>query len=252
SLPAEYVDENLVALSSVRATTLTLERGNSDIAPVSYAAMGMIASARFGDHEKGYQLAKLACDLVECRGLSHFAGRVFNRYSVVVPWTRPLSEAIDPARRGFRLAARHGEPAFASYACRNLLSVLLALGHRLDQVEHEAEEGLAFVLPFGFYLDRVSAPLALVRMLRGKTATFGSLDDGRFTEQYFEERATREPTRAFLECNYWLRKLQARFFAGDHVSALAAAEEVGSWYARSTYLSRYLVEKSEYQFYAAL
>ena len=27
----------------------------------------------------------------------------------------------------------------------------------------------------------------------GKTATFGSLDDGRFTEQYFEERVTVNP-----------------------------------------------------------
>ena len=252
SLPAEYVDENLVALSIFRATTLSLERGNNDIAPVSYAGMGMIASARFGDHERGYRFAKMACDLVERHGLSHFAGRVYNRYSVVVPWTRPLLEAIEPARRGFQLAAQHGEPAFASYACRNLVSVLLARGHPLEQVEHEAGKGLAFVLPFGFYLDRVSAPLALVRTLRGKTATFGSLDDGRFTEKSFEERATGEPARTFLECYYWLRKLQARFFAGDYVSALTAAEEVGRWYARSASLSLHVVEKSEYQFFAAL
>jgi len=252
SLPAEYVDENLVALSIFRATTLSLERGNNDIAPVSYAGMGMIASARFGDHERGYRFAKMACDLVERHGLSHFAGRVYNRYSVVVPWTRPLLEAIEPARRGFQLAAQHGEPAFASYACRNLVSVLLARGHPLEQVEHEAGQGLAFVLPFGFYLDRVSAPLALVRTLRGKTATFGSLDDGRFTEKSFEERATGEPARTFLECYYWLRKLQARFFAGDYVSALTAAEEVGRWYARSASLSLHVVEKSEYQFFAAL
>ncbi len=252
SLPAEYVDENLVALSIFRATILSLERGNNDVAPVSYAGMAMIASARFGDLETGYRIARMACDLVERRGLSHFAGRVYNRFAVVVPWTRPLAEAIDPARRGFQLAARHGEPAFASYACRNLVSVLLAMGHPLDQVEREAEQGLAFVLPFGSYLDRVSAPLALVRTLRGKTATFGFLDDGRFTEQSFEERATGEPVRMFLECYYWLRKLQARFFAGDYVSALAAAEKVRIWYATSASLSLHVVEKSEYQFYAAL
>ena len=190
SLPAEYIDENLVALSICRATNLSLERGNNDAAPVSYAAMGMIASARFGDHERGYRLAKMACDLVERRGLNHFGGRAYNRFAVVVPWTRPLLEAIDPARRAFQMAKQHGEPAFAAFACRNLVSVLLALGHPLDQVEREAEEGLEFVLPFGFFLDRMSAPLALVRTLRGKTAKFGSLDDGRFTERSFEERAT--------------------------------------------------------------
>src|SRR4029453_13198127 len=112
--------------------------GNNDLAPVSYAAMGMIASARFGHHDRGYRLGKLACDLGGRRGWSPFGGRVYTRFAVVVPWTRPLVEAIDPARRGFQLAARLGEPVFASYACRNLVSLLLALGPPLDQLEPEA------------------------------------------------------------------------------------------------------------------
>ena len=43
------------------------------------------------------------------------------------------------------------------------------------------------------------------------------------TERSFEERVTSQPARAFLERYYWLRKLQARFFAGDYVSAIDAA-----------------------------
>ncbi|TPK96956.1 PAS domain S-box protein [Mesorhizobium sp. B2-4-12] len=252
SLPAEYIDENLVALSICRATNLSLERGNSDAAPVSYAATGLIASAHFGDQEKGYRLGKMACDLVERRGLNHFGGRVYNRFAVVVPWTRPLAEAIDPARRAFQMAKRHGEPAFAAFSCRSLISILLALGHPLDQVEDEAEQGLEFVLPFGFFLDRMSAPLALVRTLRGKTTKFGSLDDGWFKERAFEERATGQPAGAFLECHYWIRKLQARFFASDYLSAVGAAEKVDTWYATSAPLSLLMLEKTEYHFYAAL
>ena len=145
SVPAEYVDDNLVTLSICRATNLSLEHGNSDAAPVSYAAAGMIASARFGHHDRGYRLARMACDLVDRRGLDHFGGRAYNRFAVVVPWTRPLAEAIDPARRAFELAKRHGEPSFAAYSCRSLVSALLAMGHPLDQVEDEAEQGRAFV-----------------------------------------------------------------------------------------------------------
>src|SRR6201999_4084408 len=98
-------------------------------------------------------------------GLNHFGGRAYNRFAVVVPWTRPLVEMIEPARRSFQLAKQYSEPTSAAFACRSLLSVLLVLGRPLDQVEHEAEQGLEFVLPFGFFLDRMSAPLALVRML---------------------------------------------------------------------------------------
>src|SRR5262249_30631108 len=118
--------------------------------------------------------------------------------------------------------------------------------------EREAEQGLEFVRRFGFFLDRISAPLAFVRMLRGRTTTFGSLDDGSFTERAFEERTTGQPAHAILECFYWIRKLQARFLAGDYLSAVDAADKVEKWYATSAFLSLFLVEKAEYQFYAAL
>ena len=252
SSPAEYIGANLITLSICRAANLSLERGNNDAAPLSYAVMALIASAHFGDYEKGYRLGQLACDLVDRRGLNRFAARAYNRFAVVAPWTRQLSDVIGLARRALEMAKRHGEPAYAAFSCRSLISALLASGHPLDQVEHEAEQGLEFVLPFGFFLDRMSAPLALVRTLRGKTAKFGSLDDGRFNERAFEERATGQSVLAFLECHYWIRKLQARFFSGDYRSAIDAADKVEGWYATSAPLSLLMLEKTEYHFYAAL
>ena len=251
-LPALYTDENLYALSVFRATNLSLERGNSDDAPYNYAGMGMIASARFGQYDRSYRLAKMACDLLERPGGNHFGGRTCFIFAVVIPWTRPLTEAIGPARRASQMAKEHGDPAFAAIASRGLNSIFLATGHPLDQVEREAEHGLEFVQRFGFFLDRLSAPLALVRMLRGRTTKFGCLDDGRFTERSFEERTTGHPALALLECYYWTRKLQARFFAGDYVSAIHAADKVETWYATSPSLSLFMLEEEEYHFYAAL
>ena len=245
-------DINLAALGICRAANLSLELGNSDAAPENYQSLGMIASARFGHHEKGYRFGKMACDLLERRGWNHFGAGTYFAFATIVPWTRPIMDGIDPAHRAFQMAIEHANPTDAALASRALTSILLASGHPLDQVEIEAEGALEFVLPFGFFLDRISAPLALVRMLRGKTAKFGSLDDGRFTERAFEERATSQPAQAFLECYYWLRKLQARFFAGDYVSAIDAADKVATWYATSPSLSLFMLEKEEYHFYAAL
>src|SRR5262249_24641771 len=56
----------------------------------------------------------------------------------------------------------------------------------------------------------------------------------------------------FLECYYWIRKLQARFFAGDYASAIDAAEKVETWYATSAALSLFPLEKAECHFYAGL
>jgi PAS domain S-box-containing protein len=252
TLSATYIDENLHALNVSRAVNLCLERGNSDAAPVTYVAMGLLASARFGHHDEGYRLGKMACELLERRGSYHFGGRAYAHFACLIPWTRPLSEGIDPARRAFELAKEHGDPAFAALACRTLNSILLALGHPLDELEREAEHGLEFARRFGSFLDRISTLLALVATLRGRTIKFGSLDNARFTEREFEERATDQAARAYREYQYWIRKLQARFFAGDYVSAIDAAEKVETWYAMSASLSLFMLEQTEYHFFAAL
>ena len=251
-IPALYTDGNLAALSVCRAASLNIQLGNSDTAPGNYQSLALIASARYGHHEKGHRFGKMACDLLERRRWIHLGAGTYFGFASIIPWTRPVIEGIDPARRAIQVAKEHADPTIFALASRTLTSILLASGRPLDQIENEADEALEFLRPFGFFLDRISAPLALVRMLRGKTEKFGSLDDGRFAERDFEERATNQPVRAFLECYYWLRKLQARFFAGDYTSAIDAADKVATWYATSPSLSLFMLEEEEYHFYAAL
>jgi PAS domain S-box-containing protein len=251
-LPALYTDKNLLALSACMAVNLSVEHGNSEGSLLNYVATAMIAGPRFGQYVEGHRFVKLACDLLERRGLTYFGARTYTGFAVVVPWTRPLREGIDPSRRAFQLAKDHGDPTYAALAARGLSTILLALGHPLDQFEREAEDALEFVQRFGLFLDRLSAPLALARMLRGRTAQFGSLDDGQFTECSFEEGCTGQPSRAMLECFYWIRKLQARFFAGDYVSAIDAVDKAETWYATSPGLPLFPLEQAEYHFYAAL
>ncbi|CAB3799100.1 ATP-binding protein [Pararobbsia alpina] len=125
--PTLYTDENLYALTTCRAVNLSLERGNSDAAPAHYAAVGLIAGDRFGHYDEGYRLGKMACDLTERRGLTRFGGKTYSVFALVVPWTRPLRESMDPARRAFQMANEQGDPTFAAYACRKISSNLLAL-----------------------------------------------------------------------------------------------------------------------------
>jgi PAS domain S-box-containing protein len=251
-LAALYTDKNLYALSVCMAVNLSLEHGNSEASPLNYAATGMIAGPRFGHYDEGYRFGRLACNLLELRGLTHFGERAYVAFAIVVPWTRPLREGIEPSRRAFQMAKEHGDPTYAALAARGLSTILIALGHPLDQFQREAEDALEFVQRYGFFLDRLSAPIALARTLRGKTAKFGSFDDGGFMERSFEERITGQPSRAFLECYYWIRKLQARFFAGDYLSAIEAVDKVEKWYATSPGLSLFPLEKAECHFYAAL
>src|SRR5262249_4052415 len=151
---------------------LSLTHGNSEAAPVNYAALALIAGPRFGRHDDGYRFGRMACDLLERRGLTHFGARTFVGFAIMAPWIRPLKEAIEPSRRAFQMSKDHGDPTYAALASRGLSTILLALGHPLDQFEREAQDALAFVQRYGFFLDRLSAPIALARTLRGRTTKF--------------------------------------------------------------------------------
>lgn len=51
---------------------------------------------------------------------------------------------------------------------------------------------------------------------------------------------------------YWIRKLQARFLAGDHASAFDAAERAEKCLSTSASLSVFVLERADYHLYAAL
>lgn len=101
---------------------------------------------------------------------------------------------------------------------------------------------------FGFAVDIIGAQLGLVRTLRGLTPKFGSFDDEEFDEHQLEQRFASTTDLQLAECWYWIRKLQARFFAGDYAAAVAASEMA----QRLWWTSLTTVETAEYHLYSAL
>jgi PAS domain S-box-containing protein len=249
--PAFYTDANLLALVTCRAVNLSLERGNCDASCVAYAYLGIIAGPRFGDYQAAYRFGRLGYDLVEGRGLTRFQARTYMDFgNVVLPWTKHVRAGRDLVRRAFDAANQVGDLTYAAYCCNELNTNLLAAGDPLAEAEREAEHGLAFAQKarFGFVIDTIATQLGLIRTLRGLTPAFGSFDDQHFNELRIERRFSENPDLAFVECWYWVRKLQARFFAGDYASAIEASSQA----QRLLWTSPSYFEKAEYHFYSAL
>jgi PAS domain S-box-containing protein len=249
--PAFYTDANLLALVTCRAINLSLEFGNCDASCVAYVYLGIIAGPRFGDYHAAYRFGQLGYDLVEGRGLTRFQARIYMDFgNVVLPWTRHVRAGRELVRRAFEAANKVGDLTYAAYCGNELNTNLLAGGDPLAEVEREAERGLAFAQKarFGFVIDTIATQLGLVRTLRGLTPAFGCFDDERFDELQIERRFSQNPDLAFVECWYWVRKLQARFFAGDYASAIEASSQA----QRLLWTSPSYFEKAEYLFYSAL
>lgn len=130
------------------------------------------------------------------------------------------------------------------------VTVCLAAGDPLAEVQKECENGLAFAkrVRFGLAIERCGAQLGLILTLRGLTARFGCLDHEGYSELDTERRLAKSPDLVLAEFHYWTRKLQAHFFAGDFASAVDAALQAEPLLWTSTAM----FESAVYRFYGAL
>ena len=248
--PAAFADANLPSLVFCRAVNLSLEHGNSDASCYAYAQLATVLGPHLGDYQTGFRFGRLGYELAERRGLRRYQVGTCLQGGYLMLWTRHVRFCRELLRRAFDAANQIGDLTHAAYSCDELNTNMLAAGDSLVEVQREAENGLAFAqkVRFGLVIDLIGAQLGLVRTLRGLTRKFGTFDDEQFDELRIERRFASNPDLQLAECWYWIRKLQARFFAGDHASAIEAASRAQQllWTSASQF------EMAEYHFYGAL
>ena len=242
-----FTDTNLSALVICRAVSLSIERGNNDSSCLIYVYFSAIAGHRLGDYRNAFRFAQLGYDLVEKRGLKRFQAATYHTFAaMIMPWMKHPLTCGGEARQAFEIANKIGDLTCALHARMGLIGLLIAAGDPLVAVESEAENGFNFAhrAKFAFGSDTIGMLLGFIRTLRGMTAKFGSFDHAEFDEMDFERNLNHPPLAHFW---YWVRKLQAHFFAGDFAPAIEASLK-----ARPLLWSSPTFEIAEYEFYSAL
>jgi PAS domain S-box-containing protein len=248
TIPTLLTDYTLHSLVLWRMVNLSLEFGNTEASCQAYSHIFWIAGIHFGNYEAGRRFGRLGYDLVERRGFKRFQARTYSAYAVgVLVEIGPLRAASDLLRRAFEAAVAAGDLLYAAFACMHLVAILRLAGESLVDAQREAERGLEYAKKarFGLVIDVIATQLAVIRTLRGLTATFGCLNGEQFDELQMERRLGSDRRLAFPEFRYWMQKLQARFFAGDYASAVDAARNVRR-------LLVVTLETGEAHFYSAL
>ena len=249
--PSQAFDQHLSSLVICRMVTLSLEHGNCDGSCFAYVWVAMFGGPRFNNYADGFRFGQLGYDLVEKRGLTRYQARIWmNMGSTVLPWAQHPAKGRELVRRAFDAAYRIGDLTFAAYSRDQLVTICLAAGDPLAEVQTECENGLAFAtsVRFGFVVELCRPLLGFIRTLRGLTPTFGHLDHEGYDEVDTEQRLTGNPNLVFAECYYWIRKSQARFFAGDFESAAEASLNAD----RLLWTSAAMFESAEHRLYGAL
>jgi PAS domain S-box-containing protein len=251
SAPAYFVDANLWCLVPLRMANISAEHGNCDGSCYAYSFMNTIVGQRFGDYRAGLSFGQLSLDLIEKKGLDRFKARVyFGCARSVIPWGRHIRAAAPLIRCTLETALQTGDQTYTAYAYCHLVSIRLASSDPLDEIQREAESALEFAQKtrFALAVDVVMGQLGFIKTLRGLTPQFGSFCDDAFDERRFEQHLEEGPSLIWPACWYWIRKLQARFQAGDFRQAIEAAGKARTLLAATNRM----FEEGDYHFYAAL
>ncbi|MBV8485052.1 MAG: AAA family ATPase [Verrucomicrobia bacterium] len=220
------VNQDLRCFVVARIVNLSLKYGNSDGSCVAYVQLGWLVAPRFGDYHAAFRFGQLGLDLVEKRGLERFRARVSQCFAYFIsPWSRPLQNSLELVRRSFVSALETGDLKYAVFCGDRLITLLLSVGHPLSEVQKEAETRLEFTqrAKFKYVADIIIGNLKFIRALRGLTSSLSSFHDGEFDESRFEQDLRANSNSLFAGCWYWIRKLQALYYADQYDSALVAA-----------------------------
>jgi PAS domain S-box-containing protein len=245
--PAMFTDPNLLSLTVCRAVNLSLEQGHSDGSCVAYVWFGAISGPHFSNYKAGFRFGRLGYELVEKGGLQRFQARTYMWFGqFVMPWTNHLRASREFTQRASDAAYKVGDLFAVAVTFEHLTANSLATGDPLVEAQRVAENGLEFAgrARFAYFIDVIGPQLALIRTLRGLTKKFGSFDDEAGVEHHFAS----VPEATLPQCWYWIRKLQARFFAGDYDAALDASSKA----QRFLWAAPSIFETAEYHFYSAL
>jgi PAS domain S-box-containing protein len=250
-IPAALTDQNLNCLTICKAVSLSIERGNCDASCLAYLMLGRVAIGRYRDYEAAFRFGQVALELVEGHGLKRFQGRAYVFFAAMIaPWMKHARTTNDLARRAFKVANSIGDFTFVNYANTTLNSALLISGDPLSDAQQQVELSLAFAQKARFSgdVDVIIPQLALIRTLRGLTPKFGCFDGELIEELPFERHLAGNSNLRIHECWYWIRRMQARYLAGEYHDALQASTNA----QRLIWISPTHFEEAECHFYGAL
>jgi transcriptional regulator with GAF, ATPase, and Fis domain len=248
---ARFANIKLLFLVLFRMVNLSLHRGHSDASTVAYAEMSQVLGPLFGNFRDGFRFGNLGLALAEREEFTRSRAKVYTVVAYhVLPWTGPIPVATSLMRRAFERAQETGDLLFAAFSSSHLISLGLAAGNRLEDLQLEAEEHLKASRTWGFGLLVACflGQLHLVRSLIGQDGASSRSDEQSREEAGLEARLEQNPRLAIAACWYWIRRLQARFHEGSYTSAL----EMGVKAERLLWTCQTFFEFAEYHFYSAL
>ena len=213
--PSFAVNRALSALVTAKEVSLSLRHGSARGSVVGYMAMAMLLARLRGQYQEAVQLGELALSINTRYRSLEFEARLRYLFGSLLPFARPLREAISEQQRAFEVGSAFGDMQgyFAS-----LFYIFLSIlqGDPADRLGTECDRICRLIARtnnnLAMTLSRIGRQT--VRALLGKTRDPLSLTDDTFDEsvELGPERLKAIPTGRLW---YYLAKLYLKLLLGS-------------------------------------
>jgi len=217
--PAWFTDMNLFAYLMIFAFDHASNNGYGSGLPYICCGVAPILAAqhRFQDAEffgkLGVVLGELHRDS-RCRSMGNYALSVH-------PWTAPLDESTEWARKGFQYGMEEGEVEFSSYSLFGFIHTLIIKGEPLESLLSETEKALS-------YSRKVKSKVSIACFANVKRFLLSLLDRSNIefslpdTEDYYRDFGEIAIGRAYFH----QLKMTLNFYQGEYESSLQEADKL--------------------------
>jgi predicted ATPase/GAF domain-containing protein len=221
----------LVPQMAITMVELSVQYGNSPLAPFAYAYYGSNLCGVLGDIELGYQLGQVGLSLLdnfETAETKCTVNHLFNAF--IRHWKEPAAECIEGLRATMKLGLETGDLEFTCYAAMQYSSYSLFVGENLASVceKHAQCISLIHKLKQEFQLQYTQLWGQLALNLSGQAS-----DPKKLAGEWFDE-TERVPVllakndRSTLLCVYLAKTILCYVFK-DGEQAAANARLAAEW-----------------------
>jgi predicted ATPase/GAF domain-containing protein/ABC-type transporter Mla MlaB component len=246
---AYYVSPPLFGLSLIKQVNVSLKHGHTDVSAFGYASYGFLLTGMLGQPTLGYELGRLALALNERFQNAELTCQLHVVFAMGLHATRPLQEALELHRIGYRAGLESGDVNYLSYGCYNTILIRLAFGDELALVASDVEQFLRLTARSKEVASSAQMTLCkqMIANFSGQTVDRSSLSSESFDEERFraEQEANVSPP---LLCRYYIVKEQLHYWYGEHYQAL----EEGDRAERFAQSIAGLFESTQHAFYMCL
>ncbi|MEG4533887.1 AAA family ATPase [Microcoleus sp. D2_18a_D3] len=145
SAPAYLVDQDLMALISLKMVNLSLEYGKSEVSAHGYVGWGFIAGARLIDYKTGYEFGQLAMQLSEQYNNVNLVSKVCLLFGgLISPWRCHVKQGFPILRKGYLAGVETGD-AYGAYNSNNLIIQRILSGDDFSSILEESSKLIEFL-----------------------------------------------------------------------------------------------------------